>query len=310
MVLDAIGDVRKLADDALVTGPEPIKSFLGDFLNLVEARRSKQQMVYGSPSGFLDLDEMTGGFKKGDLVVVGGRPTMGKSSLLENILAHSTLSLREKVLMFSFEGSKQSVLDRLVCSESQIDSHRFRGGFLAQKDYGRISATLEGLNGASIYIDDTPRLTIEAMLLRAEHLAEKIGGLDKIIVDHFHLIDPVERPGQSRNDELAPISRGLKLMAKSLNTSVIAAAQLSRKPDERKDHRPILSDLRDTGTLEQDADTVILIYRDDVYDHDPNNPEAGTAELIVAKQRNGPTGVVRLAYLREQTRFANLAVGG
>jgi replicative DNA helicase len=195
----------------------------------------------------------------------------------------------------------------LLTSEAQIDSHRLMSGHIGERDYGRISQALETLSGMRLYIDDTANIGVLEMRAKSRRLQAE-HGLSLIVVDYIQLMSARGR-FENRTLELANISRSLKGLAKELSVPIVVLSQLSRAPEARADHRPQLSDLRESGALEQDADLVILIYRDDAYNRDPNNPEAGTAELIVGKQRNGPTGVVRLAFLREQTRFANLAAG-
>jgi replicative DNA helicase len=201
--------------------------------------------------------------------------------------------------------SKESLFLRLLTSEAQIDSHRLMSGAIGQKDYGRISHALETLSAMKLFIDDTANIGVLEMRAKSRRLQAE-HGLNLIIVDYIQLMSGRGR-FENRTLELAAISRSLKGLAKELSVPIIVLSQLSRAPESRSDHRPQLSDLRESGALEQDADLVALIYRDDVYNKDPNNPDAGTAELIIAKQRNGPTGIVKLAFLREQTRFANLA---
>jgi replicative DNA helicase len=207
--------------------------------------------------------------------------------------------------VFSLEMSKESLFLRLLTSEAQIDSHRLMTGAIGQKDYGRISHALEALNAMRLHIDDTAGAGVLEMRAKSRRLKSE-HGLNLIVIDYIQLMTGRGR-FENRTLELASISRSLKGLAKELNVPVVVLSQLSRAPESRADHRPQLSDLRESGALEQDADVVILIYREDAYNRDPNHPDAGTAELILAKQRNGPTGVVRLAFLREQTRFANLA---
>jgi replicative DNA helicase len=203
--------------------------------------------------------------------------------------------------------SKESLFIRLLTSEAQIDSHRLMSGHIADRDYSRISQALEKLSSMRLFIDDTANISVLEMRAKSRRLQAE-HGLSLIVVDYIQLMSARGRY-ENRTLELASISRSLKGLAKELNAPIVVLSQLSRAPESRSDHRPQLSDLRESGALEQDADVVILIYRDDAYNRDPNNPDAGTAELILAKQRNGPTGIVRLAFLREQTRFANLAPG-
>jgi len=238
---------------------------------------------------------------------VAARPSMGKTSLVLNISQYVGMQPGLTVGFFSLEMSKESLFLRLLTSEAQIDSHRLMSGAIGQKDYGRISHALETLNSMRLFIDDTANITVLEMRAKARRLQAE-HGLSLLVVDYIQLMSGRGR-FENRTLELASISRSLKGLAKELNVPIVVLSQLSRAPEARADHRPQLSDLRESGALEQDADVVVLIYRDDVYNKDENSPDAGTAELILAKQRNGPTGVVRLAFLREQTRFANLAQG-
>src|SRR3954452_11981150 len=196
----------------------------------------------------------------------------------------------------------------MLTAEARIDAHRLRGGFLGERDWGKLSQAIGTLSEAKIFIDDTPSIGVLEMRAKCRRLASE-HGLHMVVIDYIQLMQGRGR-FENRTLELAAISRSLKGLAKELSVPIVVLSQLSRAPEARSDHRPQLSDLRESGALEQDADVVALIYRDDVYNKDPNNPDAGTAEIIVAKQRNGPTGTVRLAFLREQTRFANLLQGG
>jgi replicative DNA helicase len=232
---------------------------------------------------------------------------MGKTSLVLNIAQHVAVQPEMTVGFFSLEMSKESLFIRLLTSEAQIDSHRLMSGHIGDRDYSRISQALERLSGMQLFIDDTANIGVLEMRAKSRRLQAE-HGLHLIVVDYIQLMSARGRY-ENRTLELASISRSLKGLAKELNVPIVVLSQLSRAPESRSDHRPQLSDLRESGALEQDADLVILIYRDDAYNREPNNPEAGTAELILAKQRNGPTGVERLAFLREQTRFANLAAG-
>jgi replicative DNA helicase len=201
--------------------------------------------------------------------------------------------------------SKESLFLRVLTSEAQIDSHRLMTGAIGQKDFGRISHALEMLSAMRLFIDDSAGISVLEMRAKTRRLQAE-HGLSLVVVDYIQLMSTRGR-FENRTLELGAISRSLKGLAKELNVPIVVLSQLSRAPESRSDHRPQLSDLRESGALEQDADVVILLYREDAYNRDPNHPDAGTAELILAKQRNGPTGLVRLAFLREQTRFANLA---
>jgi replicative DNA helicase len=273
----------------------------------IEQLFEQKRLITGVPTGFVDLDEMTRGLQGGDLIIVAARPSMGKTSLVLNIAQYVATQPEHAVGFFSLEMSKESLFLRLLTAEAQVDGHRLLSGAIGGKDYGRISHALETLSSMKLFIDDTANVGVLEMRAKSRRLQSE-HGLSLLIVDYIQLMSGRGR-FENRTLELAAISRSLKGLAKELNVPIIVLSQLSRAPESRSDHRPQLSDLRESGALEQDADVVVLIYRDDVYNKDPNSPDAGTAELILAKQRNGPTGTVRLAFLREQTRFANLAQG-
>src|SRR5262245_32917603 len=306
LILDeAESAIFAVADSRLKAGFVPMADLVRDSYPQIEQLFEQKRLITGVPSGFVDLDEMTRGFQRGDLVIVAARPSMGKTSLVLNIAQYVATQPDLSVGFFSLEMSRESLFIRLLTSEAQIDSHRLMSGAIGQKDYGRISHALELLSGMRLFIDDTANVGVLEMRAKSRRLQSE-HRLNLLVVDYIQLMSARGR-FENRTLELASISRSLKGLAKELNIPIIVLSQLSRAPESRSDHRPQLSDLRESGALEQDADVVILIYRDDVYNRDPNNPDAGTAELILAKQRNGPTGVVRLAFLREQTRFANLA---
>jgi replicative DNA helicase len=306
LILDeAESAIFSVADDRLKAGFVPMSELVKESFPKIEQLFEQKRLITGVPTGFVDLDEMTRGLQSGDLIIVAARPSMGKTSLVLNIAQYVATQPGMTVGFFSLEMSKESLFLRLLTSEAQIDSHRLMSGAIGQKDYGRISHALETLSSMRLYIDDSSNIGVLEMRaktrrLKAEH------GLSLIVIDYIQLMSGRGR-FENRTLELAAISRSLKGLAKELNVPIVVLSQLSRGPESRSDHRPQLSDLRESGALEQDADLVALIYRDDVYNKDLNNPDAGTAELIVAKQRNGPTGVVKLAFLREQTRFASLA---
>ena len=293
------------------TGLEEIKPVLARVLERIDFlyHRDNPSDVTGVPTGFTDLDEMTSGLQPSDLVIVAARPSMGKTSLVLNMAQHVGTKTDRSVGLFSLEMSKEQLFLRMLTAEARIDAHRLRGGFLGERDWGRLSEALGTLSEAKIFIDDSASIGVLEMRakcrrLKAEH------GLHLVIVDYIQLMQGRGR-FENRTLELASISRSMKGLAKELGVPVVVLSQLSRAPESRSDHRPQLSDLRESGALEQDADVVMFIYRDDVY-ADKNGPPSdaqGTAELIIGKQRNGPTGVVRLAFIREFTRFENLAPG-
>src|SRR5687768_54915 len=309
LILDeAESAIFSVADDRLKAGFVPMRDLVKESFPKIELLFEQKRLITGVPTGFVDLDTMTRGFQGGDLVIIAARPSMGKTSLVLNIAQHVALQPEHTVGVFSLEMSKESLFLRLLTSEAQIDSHRLMSGAIGQKDYSKISHALETLSAMRLFIDDTANLGVLEMRAKSRRLQAEQKGLSLLVVDYIQLMSGRGR-FENRTLELGAISRSLKGLAKELNVPVLVLSQLSRAPEARSDHRPQLSDLRESGALEQDADVVMLIYREDAYNRDPNHPDAGTAELIVAKQRNGPTGVVRLAFLREQTRFANLAQG-
>jgi replicative DNA helicase len=310
LILDeAESAIFSVADDRLKAGFVPMRDLVKESFPKIEQLFEQKRLITGVPTGFVDLDEMTRGFQPGDLVIIAARPSMGKTSLVLNVAQYVALQPDHGAVgVFSLEMSKESLFLRLLTSEAQIDSHRLMSGAIGQKDYSRISHALETLSAMKLHIDDTANIGVLEMRAKARRLQSDQHGLSLIVVDYIQLMSGRGR-FENRTLELASISRSLKGLAKELNVPIVVLSQLSRAPESRSDHRPQLSDLRESGALEQDADVVLLIYREDAYNRDPNHPDAGTAELIVAKQRNGPTGVVRLAFLREQTRFANLAQG-
>jgi replicative DNA helicase len=308
LILDeAESAIFAVADDRLKSGFVAMRDLVKDSFPKIEKLFEQKRLITGVPTGFVDLDEMTRGLQGGDLIIVAARPSMGKTSLVLNIAQYVAALGDQVVGFFSLEMSKESLFLRLLTSEAQIDGHRLMSGAIGGNDYHRISHALEKLNAMKLFIDDTASIGVLEMRAKSRRLQAE-HGLNLLVVDYIQLMSGRGR-FENRTLELASISRSLKGLAKELNVPIVVLSQLSRAPEARSDHRPQLSDLRESGALEQDADVVVLIYRDDVYNRDPNSPDAGTAELILAKQRNGPTGVVRLAFLREQTRFANLAQG-
>src|SRR5215467_1197858 len=252
---------------------------------------------------------MTSGFQKSDLVIVAARPAMGKTSLVLNMALNAATQAGKSIGIFSLEMSKEQLFLRMLTSEARVDAHRFRGGFLGEQDYTRLAGALGRLHDAKVFIDDTPALGILEMRAKARRLKLE-HGLDMLVIDYLQLMQGRGR-FDNRQQELASISRSLKILAKELNIPIIALSQLSRAPEARGDHRPQLSDLRESGALEQDADVVLFIFREEMYanEGEPKPEMEGIAEIIIGKQRNGPTGTVRLAFLKQFTRFENLARG-
>jgi replicative DNA helicase len=300
---DAEQAIFAIAEDRIRAGFVSMRALAHASFETIERAHEHKQLVTGVPSGFADLDELTAGFQPGDLVIIAARPSVGKTALALNVAQHVGTKTARTVGIFSLEMSKEQLFLRMLTSEARIDSHRLRTGFLVESDWGRLSHALGTLSEARIFIDDTPGIGVLEMRAKARRLTAE-HGLDMLIVDYIQLMQGRGR-FENRTLELASISRALKGLAKELNVPVIVISQLSRAPEARSDHRPLLSDLRESGALEQDADVVILLFRADQYP-DSKPEDEHVAELNVAKQRNGPTGVIRLAFLRQETRFGTL----
>jgi replicative DNA helicase len=299
-----------IAEDRIRAGFVPLRDLVQDSFTTIEKLQQHKGLVTGVPTGFVDLDEMTSGLQPSDLVLVAARPSMGKTSFVLNVAQHVGTSTDMTVGFFSLEMSKEQLFMRLLTSEARIDAHRFRSGYLSEKDYGRLSHSLGTLAEARVYIDDSASIGVLEMRAKARRLQAE-HGLHLLIIDYIQLMTGRGR-FESRQTELASISRSLKGLAKELRVPIVALSQLSRATETRSDHRPQLSDLRESGALEQDADVVMFIFREEQYRSDDGQPNAdieGVAEIIVGKQRNGPTGTVKLAFVKEHTRFENLARG-
>jgi replicative DNA helicase len=259
----------------------------------------------GISTGFAKLDEMTGGLRGGQLVIIGGRPGQGKSALGMNIAWHVATRLFQPVAVFSLEMSREDLLTRLICSAGRIDSQRFRAGYLNESERRKLREAAQAATEAPIYIDDSSGTTLMDIRAKATKLRRKLGSLGLLIVDYLQLVNSKGR-AENRNNEVGAISRGLKLLSKELDTPIITLSQLSRAVESRTDKRPQLSDLRESGGIEADADLIGFIFRESVYKPDREDLR-GLAELILAKQRAGPVGVAKLVWLAAQTRFENMA---
>lgn len=283
----------------------PIGKIIESNIDVLEERQGNRALVTGVASGFTKLDELTAGFQKSDLVILAGRPGMGKTALALNIAKNAAVDANIPVAIFSLEMSKEQLSLRMLSSEARIDSSRLRRGFISQDDWIKITDSAGVLSQAPIFIDDSPNITALEIRAKSRRLKmEKDIGL--IIIDYLQLMK--SRASAERRDlEISEISRSLKALAKELDLPVVALSQLNRKLEERSDKRPQLADLRESGALEQDADVVAFLYRDELYNRDENNPNKGKAELIVSKQRNGPTGFTILTFLDTYTRFENYA---
>ena len=291
-------------------GFQDIRPLLTQVVERIEFlyNRDNPSDVTGIATGFTDLDRMTSGLQEGDLIVIAGRPSMGKTSLALNIAEHIALVLKMPVAIFSMEMGATQLAMRLMGSVGRLDQQKIRTGRLTNDDWERLSGALGKLNDAPIHIDETPAMNALEVRARARRLARQYGGkLGAIVVDYLQLMQAVS-DGENRATEISEISRSMKALAKELKVPVLALSQLNRSLEQRPNKRPVMSDLRESGAIEQDADVILFIYREEVYN--PDTQEKGVAEIIVGKQRNGPIGMVRLAFLGENTRFENLASAG
>ena len=285
----------------------PIREIVKSSFKTIERLYEKKELVTGVPSGFKDLDKMTAGFQPSDLIIVAGRPGMGKTAFCLNLAQYAALEKRVPVGIFSLEMSKEQLVIRLLCSEAQVEGTRLRTGFLTESDWPKLTLAAGNLSDAPIYIDDTAAQTVLELRGKARRLNADYG-LGMIVIDYLQLMKGRTRI-ENRQQEISEISRSLKALAKELNVPVIAVSQLSRKTEERQGMRPQLSDLRESGAIEQDADLILFIYRDEVYNRSEDNPNRGKAEVIIGKQRNGPTGKIDLAFLDKFTAFKELYKG-
>lgn len=280
-----------------------LSASLHQTLDVLEERSEREGQVIGTATGFIDLDDLLNGLRPGQLIVVGARPAMGKTAFALNAASHAALAQRLPVLFFSLEMSHIELTERILCSEARVDSSHLRSGRLTPKDWERLSHHTGRLADAPIDLYDNPNVTISEMRSKARAVKSQRGGLGLVVVDYVQLMSG----GNAENETLriTEISRGCKILARELDVPVMILSQMNRGLEQRSDKRPLLSDLRQSGSLEQDADVVVLLYRDEVYNRE--SPDLGIAELIIAKHRSGPTGLVRLAFSGQYTRFANMA---
>ncbi len=269
--------------------------------------RDSQSEITGVPTGMVDLDRMTSGLQPGDLIIVAGRPSMGKTAFSVNIGENVAIDSGLPVALFSMEMGGTQLAMRMLGSVGRLDQHRLRTGRLNDEDWPRLTHAIQKMNEAQIFIDETPALSSIELRARSRRLARQCGKLGLIIVDYLQLMS-ANSPGENRATEISEISRNLKGLAKELNCPVIALSQLNRSLEQRPNKRPVMSDLRESGAIEQDADLILFIYRDEVYN--PDTPDKGTAEIIIGKQRNGPIGSVRMTFLGQFTRFENYTGAG
>jgi len=298
----AIFDIasKKLKRDAVA-----MKDIIKSSIEMIDALYQRKGMITGLPTGFTDLDQQLAGLQASDFIVVAGRPAMGKSSLALCIAEHTALLQKVGVAVFSLEMSKENVVQRLLCSHARINAHNMRSGMLSASDWPNLTKAAGKLSEAPIFIDDSPSLSVLALRAKARRLKSR-HNIGLIVLDYLQLMEE-SAYADNRQQEVSVISRHLKALARELSVPVLAVSQLSRAPERRESFRPRLSDLRESGAIEQDADVVLMLFREDYYN--PTEENRGVAEVIIAKQRNGPTGTVKLAFLKDYTRFEPLAQG-
>ena len=295
--------VFEVAQRRVTDTTRPLRELLSASLDRLEALYDRGETITGVPTGFTDLDDRLSGLQPSNLVIVGARPAMGKTSFALNIAAHAAMEGNTPTLIFSLEMSHLEITQRLICAEARVEASRMRNGRLHDSDWGKISHAVGRLGEAPLYIDDNPMITVMDIRAKARRLKSR-EGLGLVIIDYLQLMSGRSN-AENRQVEISEISRGLKILARELSVPVIALSQLSRQLEMRADKRPQLADLRESGALEQDADVVMFLYRDEVYNSE--SPDRGTAEVIVSKHRSGPTGVTQLAFLDHYTKFANMA---
>jgi replicative DNA helicase len=306
---EAEAAVFQLSEKRIGKGFQGIQEIVRNSFGSVDALLQRGQRITGLATHYTDLDELTSGLQKSDLVILAARPSMGKTSFAMNIAENAAIDDGKVVGIFSLEMSSEALLQRLLCSRAIVDAHKMRTGSLWRDDMQKVVRAMEELAHAPMFIDDTPGISISEMRAKARRLKQSQGRLDLLVVDYLQLMSGGSRRFENRTQEVSSISRGLKAIAKELRVPVLALSQLSRAPESRGgDHRPQLSDLRESGSIEQDADVVMFIFREEIYKQD--DPDLrGRAEILIAKQRNGPIGKFQLAFLHNSTRFANLMEG-
>ncbi len=308
------GDAEDLLDEAEKTIFEisedkinplvyPLSQIIKESMPVLENLYDRKEMVTGVPSGFTRLDKLTSGFQNSDLVIIAGRPSMGKTAFALNIARNAAVDYEVPVVIFSLEMSRQQLAIRMICSEAKVDSNKVRTGFFGDREWPKLTAAAGHLSEAPIFIDDSPTMTVLQMRAKARRLRSE-RGLGMVVIDYLQLMKGREG-SERREQEISEISRSLKALAKELNIPVIALSQLNRRPEGRDDKKPVLADLRESGAIEQDADVICFIFREEMYDE--NSKNKGVAEILLRKHRNGPTGSVPLKFFSEQTRFEDLA---
>jgi replicative DNA helicase len=290
--------VFEISDKRIKASFVTLKEVIKDSFEMIEHLYDKKETVTGVPSGFRDLDDLTTGFQKGDLIIVGGRPSMGKTAFALNIAQHVGLEMREPVAIFSLEMAKEQLAFRMLCAEAMVNSNSIRKGFIKKEDWHKLTGAASNLTGAPIFIDDSSSINVLELRAKARRLKME-HGLSLVIVDYLQLMRG-RGSFERREQEISEISRSLKALAKELSVPVIAVSQLNRSVEQRRPPTPMLADLRESGAIEQDADIILFLYRDEIYNKEAKK---GEAEVIIAKQRNGPTGIVKLSFISNCTRF-------
>ncbi|EKD51085.1 MAG: hypothetical protein ACD_62C00350G0013 [uncultured bacterium] len=295
--------IFSLSEKKVSKGFSPVKDIVKDTYKQIEHLFEHKGHITGLATGFRELDNLTAGFQKSDLIIVAGRPSMGKTAFAMNVVENACRLNNAKVAVYSLEMSKESLMMRLLTSHARIDASRVRTGNLEEADWPKLLAAAEDLSNYGIYIDDQPAQSTLEVRAKARHLSKTVGGLDLILIDYLQLMQ-ASGNHQSREQEISEISRSLKALAKDLHVPVVAISQLNRSLESRQNKRPMMSDLRESGAIEQDADLIAFVYRDEVYN--PDSPDKGIAEVIVGKQRNGAIGTTRLAFINKYVRFEEL----
>lgn len=317
--LDVLGDVEnrlmEISESAIKRGFSDIGQIVTESFGSIDQLYEQGREITGLETHYTEFDRMTSGLQKADLMIIAARPSMGKTAWAINIAQNCSVRDQKVVAVFSLEMSKESLLRRMLASEALVNSRKIQTGFLPREDKQKLINALDRLMSSKMFIDDTPGITLTEMRAKVRRLKQQEGSLDPILIDYLQLMTiaasgPGGRKPENRTQEVSQISRGLKALAKEMNVPVIALSQLSRGSEQRQgDKKPLLSDLRESGSIEQDADVVCFIHREEYYDRE-NEDVKGQAEIIIAKQRNGPTGSVKMAYLSDYTRFENLAPSG
>lgn len=303
LLADAERKVLELSRNRRTRDFTHISDVLENTFERIEQLYASDGQLTGVPSGYSELDKMTSGFQKSDLIIVAARPSVGKTAFALNVAQNIAVRAGLPAAIFSLEMSKDQLVQRMLCAEAYIDGHRMRTGSLEDEDWPKLSMGVSTLGNAPIYIDDTPGITVPEMRSKLRRLKSQVG-LGFVVIDYLQLIHGRKSSGENRQQEISEISRTLKQMARELEVPVMALAQLSRGVEQRQDKRPMLSDIRESGSIEQDADIVAFLYRDDYYD--PETEKKNIVEILIAKQRNGPTGKVELVFLKNYNKFVNL----